>query len=62
MPKCIYCRHEDNSFDREHVIPEAFGTFDSRRYRQTNGHLITFDWNYGQTGFLAQVSLFNSIT
>lgn len=35
---------------------------DSRRYRQTNGHLITFDWNYGQTGFLAQVSLFNSIT
>jgi hypothetical protein len=30
--------------------------------RQTNGHLITFDWNNGRTGFLSQVSLFNTIT
>jgi hypothetical protein len=33
---------------------------DSREWRQTNGHLITFDWNLG--GLLAQVSLFNSTT
>jgi hypothetical protein len=30
--------------------------------RQTNGHLITFNWNNGRTGFLSQVSLFNTIT
>jgi HNH endonuclease len=35
---------------------------DLPQMRQTNGHLITFDWNTGQTGFLAQVSLFNTVT
>jgi hypothetical protein len=35
---------------------------DSRQLRQTNGHLITFDWQSGQMGFYAQVSLFNTIT
>jgi hypothetical protein len=32
------------------------------RFRQTNGHLITFDWNAAKTGLVAQVSLFNAIT
>lgn len=35
---------------------------DSPRSRQTNGHLITVDWNAARTGLLAQVSLFNTIT
>jgi len=35
---------------------------DARQLRQTNGHLITFDWHTGQMGFMAQVSLFNAIT
>jgi len=30
--------------------------------RQTNGHLITFDWNHLQTGLVAQVSMFNTTT
>lgn len=30
--------------------------------RQTNGHLITFDWRIGQMGFVAQLSLFNTVT
>jgi hypothetical protein len=37
-------------------------TTDTRNSRQTNGHLITFDWNAGGTGLLAQVSLFNAVT
>lgn len=28
MATCIYCRGEDTSFTREHVVPEAFGTFE----------------------------------
>jgi hypothetical protein len=35
---------------------------DLRQMRQTNGHLVTFDWHAGQMGFMAQVSLFNTIT
>ena len=35
---------------------------DSVHSRQTNGHLVTFDWNSIRSGFLAQVSLFNSMT
>jgi hypothetical protein len=35
---------------------------DTPQLRQTNGHLITFDWSAGQMGFEAQVSLFNTIT
>lgn len=35
---------------------------DSRRWRQTNGHLVTLDWNYSGHGILAQVSLFNTMT
>lgn len=35
---------------------------DNPRFRQTNGHLITFDWNAAKTGLVSQVSLFNSIT
>lgn len=27
MPQCIYCKQADARFNREHVIPEAFGTF-----------------------------------
>ena len=27
MPRCIYCKQVDVQFNREHVIPEAFGTF-----------------------------------
>jgi hypothetical protein len=46
------------------VIPtsEPILALDSRRYRQTNGHLITFDWNASGDGLLAQVSLFNLMT
>jgi HNH endonuclease len=25
---CIYCKDSDKIFDREHVMPEAFGTFE----------------------------------
>jgi hypothetical protein len=35
---------------------------DLPHFRQTNGHLITFNWNYKQMGLVAQVSLFNTIT
>jgi hypothetical protein len=28
MPSCIYCRRENQEFDREHVIPQAFGNFE----------------------------------
>jgi hypothetical protein len=35
---------------------------DLPQFRQTNGHLITFNWNYTQMGLVAQVSLFNTIT
>ena len=35
---------------------------DSRHFRQTNGHLVVFDWNYSQRGLLARVSLFNTMT
>jgi HNH endonuclease len=35
---------------------------DMPHLRQTNGHLVTFNWNYKQTGLVAQVSLFNAIT
>jgi len=28
MPTCIYCRCSGQEFDREHVIPEAFGMFE----------------------------------
>ena len=27
LPKCIYCLREDNAFDREHVLSQAYGTF-----------------------------------
>jgi hypothetical protein len=35
---------------------------DARQLRQTNGHLITFDWHIGNMGFVGQVSLFNTVT
>ena len=35
---------------------------DSPRWRQTNGHLITFGWSKNNRGILVQLSLFNSIT
>jgi hypothetical protein len=35
---------------------------DSRRWRQTNGHVVTLDWNYSGHGILAQVGLFNTMT
>jgi hypothetical protein len=28
-PVCIYCKKQNVPFDREHVIPEAFGTFEN---------------------------------
>ena len=37
-------------------------TDDMPHFRQTNGHLVTVDWNASTRGILAQVSLFNSIT
>lgn len=46
MPRCIYCRREGVEFDREHVIPEAFGTFEPVSFflydtvcKDCNGHL-----------------------
>lgn len=42
-----------------HVSDEPVLFDDRRRSRQTNGHLITFDWNSAGTGLIAQVSLFN---
>jgi HNH endonuclease len=32
-----------------------------RGYQHTHGHLITFDWDRGDHGLIAQVSLFNSV-
>jgi hypothetical protein len=34
---------------------------DSMRWRQTTGHIITFDWNRQGEGLFAQVSLFNDL-
>jgi hypothetical protein len=34
---------------------------DSIHWRQTNGHIITFDWNRHGEGLFAQVSLFNDL-
>lgn len=31
-PKCIYCGSEENEFNREHVIPQAFGTFEPESF------------------------------
>jgi len=28
VPTCIYCKSQTNPFNRDHVIPEAFGTFE----------------------------------
>jgi hypothetical protein len=46
------------------VVPEPDSILfdDARLRRQTNGHLITFDWHIGQMGFVAQISLFNTVT
>ncbi|MBN1622401.1 MAG: hypothetical protein JW871_07415 [Endomicrobiales bacterium] len=30
--KCVYCLKEKNSFNREHVIPQSFGTFGSNTF------------------------------
>ena len=35
---------------------------DTKTERQTNGHLLVFDWNRGAEGVIAYISLFNSIT
>lgn len=35
---------------------------DTRRWRQTDGHLVTVQWDGGLTGIFAQVSLFNAWT
>ncbi len=35
---------------------------DTSRWRQTNGHIVVFDWQKGSDGIVAYVSLFNSIT
>jgi len=43
-------------------LPNPILFDDTRQSRQTNGHLVTFDWNAGQMGFMGQVSLFNTIT
>src|SRR5579863_3867571 len=43
-------------------FPKPIVYDDKPRSRQTNGHLLTFDWHEGQMGFIAQVSLFNTIT
>jgi len=38
MPKCIYCLSEDNVFDREHVLPEAYPAR-GREFRVGMSHL-----------------------
>jgi hypothetical protein len=43
-------------------VPDPILFDDARLRRQTNGHLITFDWHIGQMGFVAQISLFNTVT
>lgn len=34
---------------------------DSNAWRQTNGHIVTFDWNRQGEGLFAQISLFNDL-
>lgn len=58
-----YIRH-DVRCSWPFVVPtnDPILSLDSQRYRQTIGHLITFDWNLSQRGLLVQVSLFNQMT
>lgn len=53
MSRCIYCRREDQEFDREHVIPQAFGNFEPNSFilydtvckdcNKSLGHTLDFE-------------------
>ena len=43
------------------VVATPILALDSLQWRQTNGHLVTFDWNRQGDGLFAQVSLFNDL-
>jgi hypothetical protein len=43
-----------------HPVTEPILFDDTRQSRQTNGHIITFDWNAPGDGLLVQVGLFNA--
>ncbi len=43
------------------VVATPILALDSPQWRQTNGHLVTFDWNRQGDGLFAQVSLFNDM-
>lgn len=43
------------------VVTTPVLALDSSHWRQTNGHLVTFDWNRQRDGLFAQVSLFNEL-
>jgi len=43
------------------VVATPILALDSLEWRQTNGHLTTFDWNRRGDGLFAQVSLFNDL-
>jgi len=43
------------------VVATPILATDSSQWRQTNGHIVTFDWNRQGDGLFAQVSLFNDL-
>jgi HNH endonuclease len=43
------------------VVATPILALDSLEWRQTTGHLVTFDWNRQGDGLFAQVSLFNDL-
>ncbi len=43
------------------VVTTPVLALDSSQWRQTTGHLVTFDWNRQGDGLFAQVSLFNDL-
>jgi hypothetical protein len=59
-----YIRHGDPPAYGTAVVPFKTPILgdDLPGLRQTHGHLINFNWNRTQMGFLAQVSLFNAMT
>ena len=43
------------------VVTTPILTDDSAQWRQTTGHIVTFDWNRQGQGLFAQISLFNDL-
>ena len=60
----MYIRHKKEPSWKPAILPSSRPILydDSPRWRQTNGHLLTFGWSSNNRGILVQVSLFNSIT